>query len=162
MYSRFAKICLGCIYADLTTVWSRITQPHLQWKLVWQTVDYTIRIHLFFFLLALGALLMHFPCFIVSYSLQGKENPFLIIFLHHTSPPLRSFPRHQQSHPENQFAQEAGLFNSRRGDWHLHHTPVALHFPLMHWSTEWSLLSLRTKNINCNLDLCFHMFLLLL
>jgi len=45
---------------------------------------------------------------------------------------LRSFPCHQRSHPENQFAQEAGLSDSRRGDWRLHHTPVALHFPLIH------------------------------
>ncbi|XP_062289109.1 Golgi SNAP receptor complex member 1-like isoform X1 [Scomber scombrus] len=50
--------------------------------------------------------------------------------LANSPPPLRSFPRHQQSCPENQFAQEAGLVNSRWGDWRLHHTPVALHFPL--------------------------------
>lgn len=90
----------------------------------------TIMIHLSCFP-ALAAPLMHFPCCCVSYSLQGKENPFLIIFLHHISPPLRSFPRHQQPHPENQFAQEAGLFNSGWGDWHLRDPPLALHFPLM-------------------------------
>lgn len=78
---------------------------------------------------------MHFPCCFLSLThCMEEKTPFLIIFLHHTSPPLRSFPCHQQSHPENQFAQEAGLFNSRRSDWHLHRTPVALHFPLMQWS----------------------------
>lgn len=37
----------------------------------------------------LFSLLMHFPCCCVSYSLRGKETPFLIIFLHHISPPLQ-------------------------------------------------------------------------
>ncbi|XP_075887952.1 Golgi SNAP receptor complex member 1-like isoform X4 [Nelusetta ayraudi] len=46
---------------------------------------------------------------------------------------IRPFPHHQQPHPQNQFAQEAGLFHSRRGDRHLHHSPVALHFPLTHF-----------------------------
>lgn len=65
--------------------------------------------------------------------LAAKGNPtrVLIFFLHHSSPPIRSFPCHQQPHPENQFAQEAWLFNSRRGDRRLHHPPVALHFPLI-------------------------------
>lgn len=108
-----------------------ITWPHLHWKLVRQTVDYTIRLHLFSFLVALGVLLMYFHCCVLSLAHCKEGKSFLIIFLHHTSPPFRSFPRHQQSHPENQFAQEAGLFHFRRCDWRLHHTPVALHFPLI-------------------------------
>lgn len=69
--------------------------------------------------------------FSVSYSLQRKGKTLLNYFPSpHFSPPRRSFPHHQQSHPENQFAQEAGLFNPRRGGRLLHHPPVALHFPL--------------------------------
>lgn len=90
----------------------------------------TIRIHLPCFP-ALATLLMHFPCCFDSYSLQGKENPFFIIFLHHTSPPLRSVPRHQQPRPENQFAQEAGLPDPGWGDWRLRDSPLALHVSLM-------------------------------
>lgn len=119
--------------ADLTTVSAeshRLTYPGAD--------SYAITIHLPCFS-AVAALLMHFPCCYVSYSLQAKENPFLIIFLHHTSPPLRSFPRHQQPHPENQFAQEAGLFNSGWGDRRLRDSPPALHVPLMPCSV-WMLL----------------------
>lgn len=71
-----------------------------------------------------------FPALAFS-SLQGRENPpFLIIFLHHTSPPLRSFPRHQQPHPENQSAQEAGLFDPGWGGRRLRDPPPALHSAL--------------------------------
>lgn len=120
-----------------------VTQPHFQWKLLW--LHCTIRIHLCFFSCLWSPADVFSLMLFASYSLQGKESPFLIIFLHHTFPPLRSFPRHQRSHPENQFAQEAGLFHSGCGDWHLHHTPVALHIPLMRcW------LSLRTATSHCN------------
>lgn len=99
----------------------------------------------------------------VSYLLTARKgNPawVLIIFLHPATPPLRSLPRHQQSHPENQFAQEAGLYNSGCGYWCLHHTLVALHFPMnRHQLTKythcnsnqvyprWFLFSLWHKNI---------------
>lgn len=93
---------------------------------------------------------MYFPPAAFCLLLTARKGKTLLNYFPspHTSPPLRSFPRHQQSHPENQFAQEAGLFNSRRGDWRLHHTPVALHVPLMTPTDS-------RKNINCKSDQVF-------
>lgn len=82
-----------------------------------------------------------------------KGNPLLNYFpSSHFPHPLRSFPHHQQPHPENQFAQEAGLFNSGWGDRHLRDPPPALHFALMPCSV-WLLLQEQNQSFSlywCN------------